>query len=180
MNVMSMTNMNKYKFIHPELLTHPNIPKPLHGVNPRSVLGKDWWDEKRVAAYAENNFCCHACGTHKSKAKFHQWLEGHEAYIIDYPRGEIRLEKIVALCHSCHNYIHNGRLKHLLDKGDVTKEKYDAIMKHGDSLLKKAGLARRAGYDGEVADWNKWRLVIDDKKYKPKYNSYNEWLVAYR
>ena len=79
------------EFPNPKYLTHPNIPKPLHGMNPRSILGKEWWDIKRREAYATHNYCCWACGIPKSKAKYHNWLEGHETYQINYKIGEAKL-----------------------------------------------------------------------------------------
>jgi hypothetical protein len=93
----------------PEILTHPNIPKPLHGLNPRSILGIEWWDKVRYEAQKRNNFKCFACGIDKYETK-EKWLEGHEYWNIDYKTGKCEVVSIEPLCHKCHNFIHSGRL----------------------------------------------------------------------
>lgn len=40
----------------PEILSSPNIPKPLHGVNPRSIMGQDAWNVMRQEVYASTEF----------------------------------------------------------------------------------------------------------------------------
>jgi hypothetical protein len=185
-------------FPNPELLTHPNIPKPLHGVNPRSIMGKEWWDEKRKEAYATNFFCCWACGTHKSKAAFHNWLEGHENYDINYETGEVRLNGIVALCHSCHNFIHSGRLYMMYQSGEYSKAKCLTILNHGFSILAGNGLtpfwgtvdvwnlltgdnmpAKYDDPDEQFAEWGDWHLVIDGEKHYSKFENIQEWAEFY-
>ena len=86
------------------ILLHPNIPKPLHGVNPRSLMNDKWWDDQRHKAYRVKDFHCHSCGIHKLVAKEKQWLEAHEIYEINYEQGTATFKEIVALCHYCHNY----------------------------------------------------------------------------
>jgi len=163
----------------PEVLLSGNIPQPLHGVNPRSILGSKWWNETRKAAYKSTFYHCVACGVAKGDARFRQWLEGHELYEVDYLKGHMYYVETVPLCHCCHNYIHSGRLQSLLDKGEISHQKYVAIIQHGDSVLAQAGLSRLPPYPGPFALWKDWRLVLFGKKYKPLYKSLEEWEKAH-
>jgi len=163
----------------PELLLHPNIPAPLHGLAPRTIMGSKWWEATREAAYRKAHYCCLACGVHKSKAKFRQWLEAHETYQIDWHKGRSEYIETVALCHCCHNYIHSGRLEALLEEGRISHAKFAAIHRHGDEILAKAGLAKKVTLVSNEAPWGKWRLVFNGKLYKPKYKTKKAWERAY-
>lgn len=184
--------------LHPEILMHPNIPKPLHEVNPRTIMGKTAWDIVRQEAYASTDYHCIACGVHKSQAAVHQWLEAHEFYQIDYQAGRVEIEKIIPLCHFCHNFIHSGRL-HMITGKEKTQDEVVEILEHGFAVLSKAGLpafpftlelahevgAKTFGVgpnllpDGEMPAWEDWRLVWQGKEYPPKYKTYNEWKARY-
>lgn len=165
-------------FARPAILLHPNIPKPLHGLAPREILGKAWWDQTRKEAYRRQHYHCAACGVAKEAARYHQWLEAHEVYDIDYPLGRSIYIETVALCHACHNFIHSGRLKILAEKGEIPHEKRIEILHHGNRLLVTAGLKPRA-YTGKCARWSKWRLVLNGVEYKPKFKSFKAWAKHY-
>ena len=163
------------KFIRPEILLHPNVPKPLHHVNPRSILGKEWWDIQRQKAYKKNNYCCWACGIHKSEAKYHQWLEAHEHYDINYETGCVKLKEIVALCHSCHNSIHDGRMAMLLRRGEITNEKYINILNHKIDLFIKYEIYEKSEEITKSAKWKDWHLFLNGEKYYTPYEDINDW-----
>ncbi len=171
---------SKPKFTRPILLLHPNIPKPMHGTNPRSVMGQAWWDVQRKEAYKVNKFHCFACGVHRQDAKYKKHLEAHESYKIDYARGIMRLEEIVALCHCCHNFIHNGRMEVLVRQMKMSYDKYEHIINHGNNILDK--IPRHIipnGYTGYFAKWSDWHLLIDGKKHYGKFNNEREWRMIY-
>lgn len=160
----------------PELLLQNNTVKPLHEVTPRGVLGQGWWDRTRKAAYRSTCYRCAACGCTPDGP-----LEGHEVYEVDYLLGRQYYLETVPLCNPCHCFIHDGRLKALLDKGQVTREFYDKVMTHGTDVLQAAGLLRdRQAPDGPVARWEDWRLVVDGVEYPPKYRTAEEWQRAFR
>lgn len=180
-----------------EILTHPQIPKPLHGLNPRTIKGKEWWDRMRFEAYRLQDQRCCACGVHKSNAKGPKWLEAHEYYDIDYVRGVVTCTDIVGLCHYCHNFIHSGRLSMIIGKEKSTQEVKD-ILQHGFDVLRGTGLqcfpftmdfAHDLGvrtwdvdaYDIPISTvpWEDWRLLLDGELYKPLFNSHDEWRKHY-
>jgi len=183
------------KFPRPELLQHENIPKPLHGMNPRTILGRMWWDKKRQEAYAKEKYHCWACGVHKSEAKYHRWLEGHENYDINYETGCVRLIEITALCHSCHNFIHSGRMYMMVQQGEIKLSKMIDIMEHGLTILKRNNLTPsdstkiickmlteleiKVQNEMSFADWQDWHIIFDGKKYYSKFRDINEWRDFY-
>ena len=158
----------------PRILLHPTIPQPLHGVNPRSILGQVWWDAQRKAAYTRYDYHCWACGYHKDSNPIRKVLDAHESYSIDYRHGLMHLIEIVAVCYSCHAYIHSGRTNSRLEKGELKPRVYKMIQLHGDTILREAGL-RRIRYQGPIAPWEQWRLVLDGVEYPPLYRSLKEW-----
>ena len=164
----------------PEVLLCPNIPKMMHGIAPRVVLGQKWWDMTRKAAYASTSFCCVACGVWKHDAQYRSWLEGHEWFSVDYKAGRVTYIECVPLCHFCHNAIHSGRLAALLEKGQITHQKYAAILQHKERILKEAGLVVPPDYIGPLAPWGSWRMVLFGKEYPPLYKTREEWVAAFK
>lgn len=161
--------------LRPEVLLHSQIPKPMHGMAPRVVLGQAWWDKTRRAAYASTEFHCVACGVHKTAARYRPVLEGHELYDIDYLEGRMTYLETVPLCVSCHSYIHHGRLKHLCDTRHISAQRYIDVIQHGDGILKKHGLVRLDDYPGPYADWSEWRMVVDGREYPSQFRNIRDW-----
>jgi|LSQX01.2.fsa_nt_gb hypothetical protein len=178
-----------------ELLAHPNIPKPLHGMAPRVFLGNAWWQKERNIAIAEGNHRCWACGVHTSDAEFHNWLEVHETYKIDWGQGIAVYDGAVALCHACHMFIHSGRLLAVLQKGEVSWGRVYRIVDRGLDLCFLNGVVPFIGlkplveylgiewdlfYDvGEQAQWSDWKMVIDGVEYRSKWGTIDDWANHY-
>jgi hypothetical protein len=176
--------------LRPEVLLCPNVPAPMHGVAPRVIMGPKWWDETRRAAYRSTSFHCLACGVWKGAAKGHRWLEGHELYEVDYAAGTMTYVETVPLCHYCHCYVHDGRMTAELERGRMRPQKFRAVLAHGDAVLAAAGLRRpthgerddaikQAIMNGRVAEWGKWRLVLNGKKHPPRFKTKEAWEKAY-
>jgi hypothetical protein len=161
----------------------------MHGVTPRSILGQAWWNKTRKAAYESTIYRCLACGIRKREAKGPKWLEGHEVYSIDYLHGRMCYIETVPLCNYCHGFLHDGRMRALLEKGEITHQKFALVMRHGEAVLVAAGLERAPYEDrqmqvqdmllnGFVAPWRDWRLILDGHEYPPKYKSEEHWRKA--
>ena len=98
------------------LIAMPNIPRPLHGVNPRTLLGTSTWNHMRKACYAQANDTCEICG-YKPENLRHR--HGHEVYEIDYAHGTAKFVRVFCLCSLCHlACIHTGRALTLWKKNN--------------------------------------------------------------
>ncbi len=90
------------------LLTMPNLPKPVHGLNPRTIMGDSAWEKARKRAYytagyrseISRELCANPGGLH-----------AHEAYDINYVTGACTFRRIFAITPMEHVYfIHSGRM----------------------------------------------------------------------
>lgn len=142
--------IGKPEFVRPELLTHPPIPAALAGLNPRTIMGQAKWDVVRQEVYQENNYCCWACGIHKSRAWRHFWLEAHETYAYNEAARVARLNEIVALCQRCHMFVHANNL---IGSIDWSRDEVSYIVHSGFLLLDAHGLVETASNTNKYILW---------------------------
>lgn len=98
------------------LIAMPNIPKPLHGVAPRTLLGAPIWNRMRRSAYALAEDTCEICG---EKPENPRHRHGHEVYSIDYEKGVAKFVRVFCICALDHlACIHTGRAITLFKQGN--------------------------------------------------------------
>jgi hypothetical protein len=162
------------------LLLHPTIPPSLYGTNPRTILGKKWWDVERRKAYESNMFCCHCCNWHKDSEYNigRNVLHAHECYNIDFESGRVVLDKIVALCVTCHDFIHIHRLGVLFDRGEVDAEYCYLVTNRGLQLLRAEVLPQQPDYSKYA--WDHFYLDIDGVKHYGQFKTREDMLAHYK
>lgn len=187
------------------ILTHENIPKPLHGTAPRVVKKspRGWWLNEKRQVLARANEHCECCNVHQSQSRYRAGrLEVHEQYDIDHKRGRMTYAGSVALCHTCHAFIHSGRLYAMWSKQQIGNSYFETVMLHGFNLLREAGL--KPAFTQAVAwlqyignkdidrvlqergivvpsctvAWDDWRLVVDGEEFCPVMTE-KEWSEKY-
>ena len=153
--------------------------------------------QKRKEVYKSTDYHCICCGINKNNAKYHKWLEAHEYWKFDYFKGIGEILDIVPLCHSCYNFIHSGRLSKIIGKEKTINEVKD-ILEHGLKILSEnyikcfpftlefAKYLNCKTYNIEsynlpedIIEWSDWKLIWNNKEYKSKFNSYEEWYNFY-
>jgi hypothetical protein len=93
------------------------IPTSLHGQNPRTHFGRQWWDATRKAAYAAAGYRCEICGGRGTRHP----VELHERYSYDeHARPPVQhVTGLIVLCPDCH------AVKHLYRTSAVARERKD-------------------------------------------------------
>ena len=125
------------------ILTMPNIPQPLqgYGMQPRTIEGKDRWDEMRHKCYLDAHYRCQACGRSVSSPGEAQ---AHEMFSFDFDAKEAKFERLVCLCDECHKFIHSGRsiTAFKRDTG-MKKDELLSIIRHGFELIRNYNLRNK-------------------------------------
>jgi 5-methylcytosine-specific restriction endonuclease McrA len=86
-------------------LTIEMVPSTQWGASLANALRGPRWDTLRKEVYRQAGYCCEICG-----GKGEQWpVEAHEVWSYDDERHVQRLDRMVALCPSCHEVKHYGR-----------------------------------------------------------------------
>lgn len=179
----------------PEILEQPLIPRPLHGVNPRSIMGQAAWDRMRKEIYRKHSYCCAACGVKSRQAMIRPYLEAHEMYTIDWKRQEMILIGMEPLCHACHAFVHSGLLELRLHHGKISSENVARILGNGVGVLEEINgtmpiaanyLCRKLGLKHGLpvvqrppaARWSGWKLIWNGSEYPSPYPTENHWARA--
>lgn len=98
------------------LITMPNIPRALHGLPPRKIMGQAAWDKVRKKCYYDAHYKCEICGA--DFAEIRPRYAAHELYSYDYKEGTGTFERCIAICAVCHDAIHSGRLITMFKNGN--------------------------------------------------------------
>lgn len=118
------------------ILSGPNLPKPLHGVNPRTFMGSVAWGKTRKRTYYLAKYKCQICGADCSESGS---MDAHELYDIDYVKGTSTFKRVVGICKNCHNFYHSGRLITLYRRRNplYPSSKVLSIVEHGFQVIYK-------------------------------------------
>lgn len=155
------------------LLCMPNLPKPMHSQNPRTIMGEVKWKLVRTKCYMGADYTCQACGKYLGAGK----CQAHELYSIDWSQQLSRFERCVCLCKDCHDFIHSGRTFSMYQRGEKLYNKY-----YLQKIAKKAFEVISA-YNNTVPEDQKLRMYgtiiewLKDKELgkwlEPMINHYN-------
>jgi hypothetical protein len=175
------------KTLSPELLSQPNIPKPLHGINPRTIMGEAAWRIHRQVVVTNSPYC-KACGKETLQ------LDLHEDYVINYKKKLMTLKSYVPVCRQCHMFIHSGFLLTMYKQQKISREQVINILTNGINILDHHSLPIFIGtYSFAKAlkldtkdlktsnpgntTWDGWRMLYKGKEYKGL--SKQQWVEKY-
>ena len=67
-------------------------------------------------------------------------------------------------------------MENLDNAGLFDSQKRQAILRRGESILKKGGYSHFKIEDDQMTpQWSKWHIVVQDKTYYTRYKSMKEW-----
>ena len=112
------------------LLTMPNIPRPLHTLCPRSIIGNKAWRCYRKECIKRAKYVCEVCGK-----KLTYNARSHELYTYCYLTGTATFQRCVCLCNTCHAGIHSGHSITQFKHGEISKGRLLEIIENAFRIV---------------------------------------------
>jgi 5-methylcytosine-specific restriction endonuclease McrA len=84
------------------------VPYKMHGINVRSRLSDNQWNDLRNYVKKRKGFKCEVCGMSGKKQGFRHDVECHEEWEHDPTTRTQKLTNLLVLCPLCHKYKHIG------------------------------------------------------------------------
>jgi hypothetical protein len=161
--------MRQYIDFHGAKLVAFGTPAPLHGVNPRLMMGDYDWDKVRKDTYAKSNNKCAICGDTGLNQGFPHAVEAHEIWDYDFKTCTQIFMGLVALCPICHKVIHWAQNEMALNSGTITREEFNR-----QQILKRKKLIEVNGREIEATakkpfPWHDGNWVSDFSYLKELY-----------
>lgn len=100
------------------IIAMPNVPTPLHGCCPRTLLGQSTWDHIRKKCYFDARYKSQISGDDLDGSHSDKKCNAHELYSYDYTKGTAYFERAVCISPVEHNFIHSGRMLTMYKKGN--------------------------------------------------------------
>lgn len=119
------------------IIAMPNVPAPLHGCAPRTLLGNSTWTHMRKKCYFDADYKSQISGIELDGRNSDLKCNAHELYSYDYVHGEAYFERAVCISPIEHNFIHSGRMLTMYKKGNplMPKSYLLKVVENGFSII---------------------------------------------
>jgi len=160
-------------FLIPEILLQ-ELPKPLHGITPRFIMGGKMWNKKKNAAALKNNYCCWVCGVNVNDTEPKR-LEGAPVFFVVEETKRVIFRDVAALCKKCNSFLNLSILWKMEKRGLCKKELIEQIILHGDNFVDVVKKIENINVMFAVNDFKNWRYFFDGIEYYSRFDSLEEY-----
>lgn len=164
-------------FVRPDILLQ-ELPKPLHTITPRFIMGGHKWNKAKRQAAANNNYCCWCCGVNINDTTPSR-LEGAPIIHIDYEFKIVYFRGVAAVCYNCNSFINLSGVKLSEEKGLRPVGFSQAIIQHGAALVNVLQKIENINTAYAINDFKNWRYNFDGVEYFSRFDNVFDYLAFF-
>lgn len=160
-------------FVRPEILLQ-ELPKPLHTITPRFIMGGDKWSKAKRQAAASNNYCCWCCGVNINDTTPNR-LEGSPIIHTEFEWKIVYFRGVAAVCYKCNSFINLSSVRITEQKGLRESGFSQTIIHHGAALVNVLQKIENINNAYAINDFKNWRYNFDGVEYSSRFDSNDDY-----